>query len=515
MRRLLVLALVASGLALPVLADPLPVDFEVHKFNGSQRPATQDGITTFHVAPKECSNVDYGDGRGESDCKNGSVKSIIRYTRDTKVGESFEYKFDLQFDMSTFKYTGEFRRDAVPFSPGGWDSSLRLASWEGPFIKDFVYILKASTTKGVTFMGRECQSPEKLGEWLSFSLKVRWANDSKGWVVATCDGKPIYVEEGVVTTRQTQCYLANECTPGITRKPKSLNFILGLSFNGYGNGWKEYAPSLFRDMQSDGITMLARNVSVTKGVALYGPDETSQVSALQAKLSELGCDTGAADGVLSEKTRNMALTCRDFSPAPMPTELNVATLADFVALYSRPDAKDLPAGKPPVPPLFIIHIAGAQADKNSTPEESIYEFTGLVERPDAKPMPLSYLTIGGFNPDVKAFDWLDILVQQPISKGAAKKLASCGDNRVEDWGKGGFHVVLAFKRTQSNYPLKDADCIIDAVKGSAADETAFLIDHFDDLAKTLTAEGSTAALTDAGLKTFIERLGRGELTIGR
>jgi len=58
-------------------ADPLPKGFERHKFNGSVRPEVKDGVTRFEIFDRQCSNVDYGDGRGENDCRNGNVRSTI------------------------------------------------------------------------------------------------------------------------------------------------------------------------------------------------------------------------------------------------------------------------------------------------------------------------------------------------------------------------------------------------------------------------------------------------------
>jgi hypothetical protein len=503
------------GTVFPALADPPPEGFELHKFNASLQPVTEDGITTFRVIPDDCSDVDYGDGRGESDCKNGNVKSLIRHTRNARLGESVEYRFDVQIDPS-FAYAGEYQPDSLPFRPAGWDSSLRIASWEGQFIKNFVYMLKADTTKGITFFGRQCQAPEKLGEWMSFSLKIRWANDQRGWVLATCDGAPVYVEEGASTTKQIQCYLANECQPGTVRDPDSFNYILGLAFNGYGHDWETNGlPSAFREMQADGFTMRMRNISVTKGIDLYGPDEKALVVALQTRLNELGCDVGSADGVPGRRTREQALICRDFSPAEMPDALNITTVGDFVALYSRPDAMDLPPGKLREPPPFVIHVAPTRLDPNSSADETIYEFFGVVDRAEAEPLPLSYLTIGQFDPANARYANFEILIQQDIGERAAEDLKACRGNRLDQWGDGSRHVVLQFDRSDTSYALNDAECLLKALPEAGSQEAAFLIDHFDDIATTLSTQGLTTAITDEGLRTFIERISSGELTVGR
>lgn len=501
-------ALAALLPAIPAQADPLPDGFELHKFNASQTPTTTDGITTFHVIPNDCSDVDYGDGRGESDCVNGNVKSIIRYERDAKLGESVEYKFDVQIDPS-FKYPGEYNLDALPFRPGGWDSSLRIASWEGPYIKNFVYMLKADATKGITFFGQQCQSPDRFGEWMSFSLKVRWANDSKGWVVATCDGKPVYVEEGASSTKQIQCYLGNECQPGVVRDPKSFNYILGLAFNGYGFDWKENGhPSAFRDMQPDGLTMRMRNISVTQGIELYGPEEKALVVKLQEALNSLGCDVGKADGVPGKRTREAALTCRKFADGAMPSALNVTTVAIFVELYTSEGVADLPPGELPPEPL-VIHFAQTGSETSGQDPQVVADFDGTVSGGPVEE--LSVLAIGDFNPGRKAFEYFALLLKDNLGKKT--DVASCEGVRIEDWGQGGVHAVIEFQIVGSTFTALDFGCVTSKLPEETALEADFIVTQFKEIAASMITDGTIAGVSHDGLRNLIERAASGEVKI--
>ncbi|RYD92333.1 MAG: hypothetical protein EOP50_12865, partial [Sphingobacteriales bacterium] len=226
---------------------------------------------TFHVDERGCSKVDYGDGRGESDCANGNVKSQIRKSSDAKLGQSLEYRFDVWVDPA-FGYQGYFEGDAATFRPNGWDSKLRIASWEGEFIKNFVYILKLDAKNGATFFGKQCFPPADFGKWVPFSMKVRWANDDTGWVKVTCGDRVIYAEEGEATTRQIQCYYANECDPtDNNKKPTRINYLLGLAMNGFGKQWAGTygADNLFTKLPVEGLTIKMRNVSVTADAELY------------------------------------------------------------------------------------------------------------------------------------------------------------------------------------------------------------------------------------------------------
>jgi hypothetical protein len=498
------------ALAPPAAADPLPDGFEAHRFNASFDPVTADGVTTFHIEPGDCSDIDYGDGRGESDCKNGNSKSIMRYTRDMKIGDSVEYRFDLQLDPA-FAYPGEYHPEALRFRPAGWDSSLRIASWEGPFIKDFVFMLKADTTRGVTFFGRECQAPDKLGEWLGFSLKVHWANNNRGWAVATCDERVVYISEGVPSTRQIQCYLANECQPGTVREPKSLNFILGLAFNGFGVEHKKFGlPSQFRAFQADGITMRMRNISVSRDAVLYDEAARTQVAALQARLNDLGCDVGSADGAVGPRTREMALICRDFGDE-MPGELNVATLPVFVALYARPDAASLPPGRLPAPPAETLHIAPLKRIETGG-TDVVYEFAGLVERRDADDLDLSYLLIGRFDAAQDQLSGFEILLTRDIGSPPSA-LAACRGQRVERWGDGSSHVVLRYGRSGDAYARPDPDCITAALPTDAADEARFVIDNFTEMATTIVVQDSAQLITDEDVRRFIGGIAAGDLRV--
>jgi len=496
----------------PAGADPLPKGFEQHKFNASQAPVTRDGVTTFHVIPGDCSSVDYGDGRGESDCKNGNVKSVIRFKRNAKIGESVEYKFDVQIDPG-FKYAGEFQPDALPFRPEGWDSSLRIASWEGEFIKNFVFMLKADATKGITFFGKVCQAPERFGEWMTFSLKVRWANDDRGWVLATCDGEPVYVEEAASSTKQIQCYLANECQPGVVREPKTLNYILGLAFNGYGHdASKNGHASPFRDMQPDGLTVRMRNISVTQGVELYGPEEKALVVRLQKALNGLGCDVGAADGVPGKRTREAALTCRKFAEGAMPPELNVTTVAKFLELYTSEGVADLPPGEQPIEPL-AIHVAQAESETSGLDPKMVTDLRGSVSGGGSEVDEVSFLAIGDFNVSRKAFDYFALLLNDDLGKDT--DVQSCRGIRIEDWGDGGMHAVIELQIAGDRYTAQDFACVISKLPEQTGREADFIVSRFKDVAASMVADGGIATVSHEGLRALIEDVAAGRITIGK
>jgi hypothetical protein len=317
---------------LPAVAGPHPAGLKPSRLNGPTPPITNDGVTTFTIHNEKCSKVDYGDGRGENDCSNGNVRSALG-DGDRRLGEALEYRFDIWVDPS-FRYKGFYNDDAAPFRPRAWDSRLRIASWEGQFIKNFIYMLKLDATDGITFMAEVCAPPARFGTWVPFSLKVRWAADERGWVRAECDGKIVYVDEGVATNQPPQCYITNECQPGEVKHPTRFHFVLGPVMAGFGYEWKKYGkPGPFTKFQADGITIKARNVAIERGAVLYGPEDMDVVRQLQERLTALGCNPGAADGVAGKRTREAVMTCRQFEPSKLPKKFNVVTVRKFLELY--------------------------------------------------------------------------------------------------------------------------------------------------------------------------------------
>ncbi|MBX3530876.1 MAG: peptidoglycan-binding protein [Rhizobiaceae bacterium] len=316
-------------------ADPNPAGMKDHPFNGSVPPETRAGITTFRIEDKACSRVDYGDGRGENDCRNGNVRSALVSRNEEGLGEAVEYRFDIQIGAG-FAYQGYYNPEAAGFLPDLWDSRLRIASWEGPAIKNFIYMLKLDSRRGIDFVGRTCVAADRLQDWNSFSMMVRWASDRRGWIKVTCNDQVVYLEENIATNQAPHCYVTNECDKGVQKNPRRFLFILGPVMAGFGPEWEKYGkPSQFTDIQKDGIAIKVRNVAVTKGAALYGPEDREVVRELQKHLRALECDPGPADGVAGEKTKQAALTCRTFAAGELPEALNVATARSFLELYRR------------------------------------------------------------------------------------------------------------------------------------------------------------------------------------
>jgi hypothetical protein len=252
------------GMALPAVADPHPKGFYNDQFNGSTKPKTLDGITTFQIFDKQCSKTVYPDGRGESDCRNGNVRSALSRRPDEKMGRAVEYRFDIWVDPS-FAYEGFFNDHSFGFLSDAHDSRLRIASWEGEFLHNFIYMLKLDSKNGISFLGKKCQLPKDFGTWITFSMKVLWSGKKSGWITVSCNEKIIYQAVDVATNQNPHCYITNQCEAKKKKNPKTVHFKVGPVMAGFGYEWKKWGkPSQFTDIQKEGIMIRMRNISVSR-----------------------------------------------------------------------------------------------------------------------------------------------------------------------------------------------------------------------------------------------------------
>lgn len=314
-------------------ADRHPAGLRNHRFNGPNNPVTENGVTTFEIREHECSDVKYGDGRGESDCSNGNVRETIG-VHESRLDETWTYRFDLKV-TSPVTYRGWSNGHARGFLPYGHDSRLRIASWEGNRLHNFIYMLKLDGYRGVTFLDKTCFGPDGFDEWHSFKLETRWTADRRGWVRVSCDDEAIYFSEGAPSRVAPHCYITNQCEPGVKKSPTRFYFLLGPVMSGFGYEWKKYGKrSQFTDFDGP-ITLSTRNVAIERGGELYDASAKEAVRGLQQHLTMLGCDPGPVDGAMGARTRSAANDCRDFEADAVPEMVNAETVSAWLAAYRK------------------------------------------------------------------------------------------------------------------------------------------------------------------------------------
>ncbi len=225
--------------------------------NSARSPAVHNGVVTFTILPGDCQARTYGDGRGESDCRNLNSKSYLA-AGEVPIGTAMKYVFDLRV-AGGLTHAAFRNPDAVPFT-GGPDSRLSVAIWQGNLIKNHLATLDPDTTRGLTLRGKRCTAPGALGDWTRFELLVRWSAGADGVMQASCNGRVIYSVTGTATDQQPHCIVSNHCEPGVNKHPKRINAGFGIFFD------KEVVrgvPTRPRVPQ-DGLSIQMRNFDVRR-----------------------------------------------------------------------------------------------------------------------------------------------------------------------------------------------------------------------------------------------------------
>jgi hypothetical protein len=248
MLRILFYILLLASMATPASAQ----GFSNHSLNGVQ-PTKSNGSWTFSLEPGGCSDKDYGDGRGESDCVNGNLRSRIWSKKSFKAPVSKEYAFDILIP-SDFTY-----EESLSYRPRG---SIEVAEWNRiNAVKNHMYEMHL-TNRGVTFEDKVCFGDERFGTWNSVKIQAHWSNDSDGFMRVFCNNALVYSSDG-----------PNLVPPGCGTKTKSncklesldlskpIQWTLGPNYRGFGGDWAEYGRSSpFLPFPANGIKMQVTNV---------------------------------------------------------------------------------------------------------------------------------------------------------------------------------------------------------------------------------------------------------------
>ncbi|SMY09056.1 hypothetical protein [Flavimaricola marinus] len=196
--------------------------------NSARSPTVSGGVVSFTVLPGDCQSRTYGDGRGESDCSNLNSKSYLT-SRDVPVGTSMLYAFDVR--VAGGLTHDAFRNPHVTYAPGGADSRLSVAIWQGELIKNHLLTLDLDRTRGLTVFGRTCAPASSLGDWTQVQLLLRWSAGSDGLLQLSCNDRPVYAVSGQPTDQQPYCIISNHCEPGVEKHPRMINAGFGIFFD--------------------------------------------------------------------------------------------------------------------------------------------------------------------------------------------------------------------------------------------------------------------------------------------
>ena len=505
---------VAFGMLLsaPALADPPPRGFIFNGHNAHD-PVIEDGVATFQIFEGQCSAIPYPDGRGESDCGGGEVRSSLWSDPWVPINQTVEYTFDIRLDPS-FKYGGYESTFVLGLMPNKIDSALWIAAWEGNKLHNYLYQLKADTTNGIAFLGRTCQAPSALGEWVSVSLRAKWTNDDRGWMQVRCDDRLIYAVEGIATTEAPHCYGPNQCEPGIVKHPTEVGMHVGAFMSGFGPTFADRGlTSPFRDIQDDGILIQARNIVISKDPEPYTDEEKAKVKQLQQRMTELGCDPGPADGIAGKKTRDAALSCRKFPEGVLPDAFNLLTLDTFLALYGDPAAADLPPGLKPG------ELATVAVDLDVRAVETFSDAAGadpgvyseiLAEFPGKAGLSVTFALDTRYSPS-SGIMGLRLMLPDDLAD-EDRALAKCGA-LYESWpGNKTGRAIVPLHRVTTVWTLENLDCILAAMPKALATKLEMVATNMDDIAVGMAKGKKLDAILHDGIRQFWTDLATGKTT---
>lgn len=512
-RIILLLAIAVFGLVTTAMGagNGLPGGFSPHPFNGPNTLDTKDGVTTFTLKDGGCSKIDYGDGRGESDCNNGNVRMGL--TGPIKaVGQTVDYKVDLWIDPN-MQYPGYINSQAMGWLPDGRDSMLNLGNWEGEFLHNFFFTIQADKTRGIMFATAQCQAPSDFGKWVSFDMKVHWANDKTGWIKVSCNDKIIYDKEDLATNQSPLCYTRNQCEPNLYKDPKKVIYFLGPVMKGNGAQWKETGwDNKFVPIPPEGITVKMRNMSVANGAVLYGPEDMATVKALQAALNNLGCSAGPADGKATPATKAAVLSCRKISSGESLGPLTVATAKAWLALYTQNGVADLPAGpQPPAPPM-ASHVGVMHDNSPGDAQQVDVSLAGLIPGGPKGASAFEVLIQGVYVASIGGIVNLEITPEHPLDKKTQQALFKCQNLELVPLHDGKeTHLGLKYSFNNNVYELIDRDCILKALDPKYASVVTFLFDHFADIARAMVKENTVSTIKNNGFRQVMTDVANGKV----
>lgn len=232
-----------------------PAGFQDHRLNGRD-PAHARGVSTFHVRSGDCSSIDYGDGRGESDCFNGNLRSRMAYTRYAKLGDSLQYEFEI-FVPADLQYGGGPNRRSL----------LEVAEWQRiNTIKNHIHQMHLDTRRGLTFDDAVCFRPAEFGRWNKVIVQVKWSMADDGIIRVVCNDKTVVARSGR-TAIPSDCGHNGvfQCVPALQRPSEPIQFQVGILFRGYGErGRQDGLNPRGRVPPDGGFTFQMRNVAVKK-----------------------------------------------------------------------------------------------------------------------------------------------------------------------------------------------------------------------------------------------------------
>lgn len=157
-----------------------------------QPPVVADPLVTFHLSP-------------------GDRRSALQAPEDWHVGQTYLLGFDVRLDRTTLgteKVTlSRFLRQGKPQSE--------------------IFSVQLDERRGVTVFGRTCIAPPDLANWHRVEVRIKVADNDRGFLEVFCNRKPIWGRVNFRTTLPPECRLSDGCNT-VVPKPVDFKWQVGL-----------------------------------------------------------------------------------------------------------------------------------------------------------------------------------------------------------------------------------------------------------------------------------------------
>jgi hypothetical protein len=471
-------------------------------------------VYAFDFPSGYCSTKKYGDGK-TNDCMFNSTRSqIVEDVAQTKKygiiqpKESW-YGFSIYFPAD-FPYGRKQTTGHYDFAYWHNDhcAHLSLQNFAG---NEDALSLATQTAVG----GYECRPGPTLkvadfadlvGKWNRFEIFVRWGDEDTGVAKLYLNG--VYVLD----------YKGRTLTPGLERKNY---FKFGLYLCCTADTKQIVATHL--------LYAAVKRAETRDG--LFVSEDNAALKALQGRLNALGCDVGAADGVIGRRTREMALSCREFPEGKMPLELSASTVRMIDELYASEDVANLPRGtfdpdkhqaalvtypsdgSAPIGELvaatYDVLAIETQSKRRGQDRKVISDISARIKKLK-DPSQVDFVVTGSYDFSGDNFYDLQLILADAMKNPKATIACGAGTTTYPD---GSAHATITFRRSGNDLFATNANCLISNLPKNQSLGVQFLVEHFSDIAVGMIKTGSAALVQHDGLKSFVQRVARGEVKV--
>jgi hypothetical protein len=125
-----------------------------------------------------------------------------------------------------------------------------------------------------------------------------------------------------------------------------------------------------------------------------------------------------------------------------------------------------------------------------------------------------FAILGRFNYQQENFSQLSFLLNGDGNVINAETVKDCGWGATIKFPDGSDHVSVNFSRVDDGFISNNAECLLGALTGEEAAIVKFLTSNFVDIAVGMVSDGTADIVRHDGIKTFVNRVAKGEITVG-